>query len=107
MIPDEEVQRRIRAARILLDDMSQDEMARRGHEQFGLDKGELARIERGTKKIEVFHLKLLSEILEVPLSWFTEPRERVVQVPARSLDQALGELERWLRDQGSGAAGTG
>lgn len=107
MLPEEEVRRRIVAARTLLD-MSQDDMTEKGHEDYGLDKHELARVERGTLKkgIQPYHLRVLTEVLEVPMAWFTEPREAIVQVPPRDVDQVLGELQQLLKGQGSAGAGS-
>lgn len=103
MLPAEEIGRRIHAARILLD-ISQDEMTQRGHDEWGLDKGELARVERGTIKAQPYHLKLLSELLDVPLAWFTEPRETIVAQAAVDYQAVLAELERVLTRTGASRA---
>jgi transcriptional regulator with XRE-family HTH domain len=101
MLPADEVRQRIVAARVLLG-MSQDEMSQQGHEEWGLGKHELARAERGTNPVQPYHLRILTEILQVPMSWFTEPREAIVAQRPQDLDQVLGVLERWLKEQAAG-----
>lgn len=102
MDPDE-TRRRIVAARLLLD-IDQDEMSARGHTA-GLGKHELARVERGSLGIQRQHLLVLSEVLEVPLGWFSEPREAIVnQRPVEGSRLAAMEdsiskiLEHWEDD---------
>jgi hypothetical protein len=65
--------------------MSQDEMSRRGHEDWGLGKHELARAERGTNDVQPYHLRILTEILAVPMPWFTEPRDVIVASTAQTM----------------------
>lgn len=90
-LPPAEIRRRIVAARTLVG-MSQETMALRGHEDFGLDKHELARVERGKLQPQPFHLKVASEVLDVPMSWFTEPREIIVARQPSDYLNVLAEL---------------
>jgi hypothetical protein len=101
MLSQEELRRRVRAARVLADDMTQAEMNEAGHAR-GLGKHELGNAERGDIDIRQYHLPMLCEILEVPMSWFTEPREAIVAQRPQDLDQVLGVLERWLKEQAAG-----
>jgi transcriptional regulator with XRE-family HTH domain len=91
-----ELQRRIRAARVLAN-ISQAEMNRGGHQR-GLPKNTLGKVERGDLAIRHVHLAMLCEILEVPMSWFTEPREVIVAQRASDYLDAIREILTLLSD---------
>jgi transcriptional regulator with XRE-family HTH domain len=90
MLDQEELRRRIRAAR-MLSDISQADMSEAGHDR-GLGKHELSQAERGKITIRHFHLPMLCEILGVPMSWFTEPRHVIVAQRADDYRQLIDEL---------------
>jgi hypothetical protein len=83
MLDQQELRRRIRAARVLAD-ISQAEMNAAGHER-GLRKHELGRAERGDIAVRQYHLPMLCEILAVPMPWFTEPRDMIVASTAPTM----------------------
>ena len=90
MLGQEELRRRIRAARILAN-ISQAEMNQAGEER-GLRKHALGAAERGDIEARHVHLAMLCEILGVPMSWFTEPREIIVAQRAADYAKLVNQL---------------
>lgn len=90
VLPQDELRRRVRAARILAD-ISQNEMNEAG-ERLGLRKHALGGAERGDIEIRHVHLAMLCEILDVPMSWFTEPRNVIVAQRASDYARLLNQL---------------
>lgn len=90
MVDQDELRRRIRAARILAG-VSQAEMNDKG-DALGLRKHTLGAVERGDETAQHVHLAMLCEILDVPMSWFTEPREVIVAQTAADYAELVNEL---------------
>jgi hypothetical protein len=86
----DELRRRVKAARVLAD-ISQADMNAAGHRR-GLGKHELGNAERGDIDIRQYHLPMLCEILGVPMSWFTEPRQVIVAQRAADYRAVLRDL---------------
>lgn len=64
-----------------------------GHE-WGLGKGESARVERGTVAWRAKHTRAFVEILVVPERWFTEPDDDVLLgLQNLETDRAVSEWE--------------
>jgi transcriptional regulator with XRE-family HTH domain len=91
----DELRRRIRAARELKG-LSQDEMNAAGA-AMGLPGYLLGALERGQKTIEPFHLDPLCRVLEVPISWFTEPRKVLVARRPQDYLEIIEELLELVR----------
>ena len=98
VLSQDELRRRIRAARVLAD-VSQVDMNRGGQER-GLPKNTLGKVERGDLEVRHVHLAMLCEILGVPMSWFTEPREVIVARRPADYAAMLDELDVLLRRTG-------
>lgn len=96
----EELRRRIRAARELAG-ISQIEMNAEG-ERRGLRKHALGGAERGDIEIRHVHLAMLCEILKVPMSWFTEPREVIVAQRAADYAKLVNQLFELSQQQAAG-----
>lgn len=91
MLSDEEVQRRIRAARALRG-ATVDQLAERINEP-GLKSGTLGSIERGERKAHRRELRSIAEALDLPFEFFTIEDFGVLREAARP-DEILARLER-------------
>lgn len=91
VLSQDELRRRIRAARVLAD-VSQTDMNAGGHER-GLPKNTLGKVERGDLDVRHVHLAMLCEILQVPMSWFTEPRDIIVGRRLADYQAVIEDLE--------------
>lgn len=100
MLTQQELQRRVRAARVLTD-TTQADMNAAGHTR-GLGKHELGAAERGDIDIRQYHLPMLCEILQVPMSWFTEPHETIVAPRAADYVRVLNQLLDIIETQAEG-----
>lgn len=99
-LPQEEIKRRISAARIIRG-MSQAEFDARGAAD-GFGKGEMSRVERGELQFrEGKHLDAMRRYLDVPAWWFTAdtitmPDESAAHARAGAADDQMDRLEAKL-----------
>jgi hypothetical protein len=95
-----EIKRRIEAARILRS-ITQGEMDRRAHEDYGLDRQELSRTERGALPLTPARRLVLEKVLEVPARWFSaDSIDEVVGLRGQDVRVTVPPLVAKARDAG-------